>query len=220
MIMGEKNDSEYLEEVFDVLGSTERRKILLELEENNHVTGEDVLDSLEQEDPGGNLKTSLYHVHLPKLRDSGWIDYDERPNDLSDFDIILDIDEEDEKDSLVLKYLDQVFEADEEDLDIIFQSLKAPASRRTLYWLNQEEGRSNLNMIATYLAEDEAEDEDYKVSNDEIEYFRSQLKHSYLPSLDDSGILEFDHVTEKVKFTEEYAGSDNALIRLLDEVYS
>lgn len=220
--MENKDEVEYVNEVFEVLSSSERRVILQNLMENEYSTGKDIKQSLrEQKSVNGNLNINVYHRHLPKLKETGWIDYDDRSDSVDDFDIVFDVDEDDSKDSIVLDYLDQVSDQDEEELDHVFNALQNPLRRRTLYWLREEKGSSNLNQIAGLLATEdtESQEEIYDRTNKDIESLKIDMEHRYLPKLEDAGIISYDSSSKKISLTKDYESPDNLLIQYLERLY-
>ncbi|WP_312909138.1 DUF7344 domain-containing protein [Natronosalvus caseinilyticus] len=69
---------------FNALAHEQRRTLLLDLLESNpqdagieSLTGESVLTDAEQ-----RLQTGMYHVHLPKLEDYGYIEWNEETNEI------------------------------------------------------------------------------------------------------------------------------------------
>lgn len=81
-----------LDATLDVLSHRHRRELLdyLMEAEDNHAAFEDITDHLTKrirerrgEQPNrGHIKTSIHHVHLPKLADAGVVEYDGRTKDV------------------------------------------------------------------------------------------------------------------------------------------
>jgi DNA-binding transcriptional ArsR family regulator len=71
-----------LSELFEILSHESRRRILMAVAQHNpqdedDITSETVADKHEEYDDALELlKQQLYHTHLPKLADGGFIDWD------------------------------------------------------------------------------------------------------------------------------------------------
>lgn len=82
--MGDPEKSPRVDEVLDVLSRRPRRELIRYFETQrdeptvtlgeavSHITGR--IDST----PDDQLEAAFTHIHLPKLEDAGWIDYDTR----------------------------------------------------------------------------------------------------------------------------------------------
>ena len=210
-----------MNEVFDTLRSPERRLILNYLEADQNAVGSELIKHLEeQEDVSENLSFNLHHTHLPKLRDRGWIDYDDRHGSVEDYDLRYEINPDDTKDSILSDYMKQSLGQENEDLNELFDVLKKPERRRTIYWLRKEDNKSNLSQIATYLASDKsAAGTSFEPAEDEILKAKIGLLHQEIPALEDAGIVDYDDKTEKISLTDEYSSKDNLLIEFLEEAY-
>lgn len=213
----------YLNKVFKALKSSDRRKIIGYLEDSSHVRGEDLLDYLEgDKESCKNLKSILHHSHLPKLKNTGWIDYDTRPDSVEDYDIRFEIDRNEGKDAIIIEYLNQL--EDDDQYDEVFNVLRNPNRRKTLYWLREEQNKSNLSQIATYLAADSPDQKfignGYEPSEEEINLMRLRMNRLYLPPLEEAGLIEFDENTEKLSLSEEFSDSDNLLMEFLERTYN
>ena len=71
-----------LNELFEVLSHGVRRRILMAVARENprddeEITSESVADEHQEADALELLKQQLYHTHLPKLEDAGFIDWDQ-----------------------------------------------------------------------------------------------------------------------------------------------
>ena len=81
-----------IDAILELLSERERRKLLGYLieSEGDTATVEELLDRLveDEADRTGEIpnrarfKTSLYHIHLPKLADAGILDYDSRSREV------------------------------------------------------------------------------------------------------------------------------------------
>ncbi|RRJ29494.1 DUF7344 domain-containing protein [Halocatena pleomorpha] len=70
--------------IFDALRDEHRRELLLDLLEHNpqSVTNQSTADGRpEQADADRQLQIAMYHTHLPKLEDYGFIQWDENENE-------------------------------------------------------------------------------------------------------------------------------------------
>lgn len=71
-------DSTRLDAVFDALRDPDRRRILFELSDHGAHDGDpSSLEEFATGDEGSNeLRTALYHCHLPKLAANGYVEWD------------------------------------------------------------------------------------------------------------------------------------------------
>jgi hypothetical protein len=74
-----------LETALDALSHPYRRQLLVALLEANPQDDDDTdpMNLLDGEDESEVLETSLYHAHLPKLEDLGFIDWDKETGQIS-----------------------------------------------------------------------------------------------------------------------------------------
>ena len=65
-------------EAFEVLSASERRQILVRLREHSSGSASPlpIEDLIEERDDPRRSKLQLHHVHLPKLADAGYIEWD------------------------------------------------------------------------------------------------------------------------------------------------
>lgn len=82
------NEESHVSRVFEVLANRYRRQLLLAMSETNPQNDGDLdpLGLLEQEDMTDDLdvtQVSLHHVHLPKLADMGFIEWNHESGELS-----------------------------------------------------------------------------------------------------------------------------------------
>lgn len=213
----------YLNKVFKALKSSDRRQIIGYLDDNLYARGEELINYLESQNRSNkDLKAVLHHSHLPKLKNTGWIDYDKRPRSVEDYDIRFEIDRNDGRDAIIIEYLNQLEDSDEQS-DKVFDALMIPNRRRTIHWLREEQNKSNLSQIATYLAADSSDQQfsgnGYKPSEEELNLMRLKMTRLYLPMLEEAGLVEFDELTEKLSLSEEFSDPDNLLIEFLEQTY-
>lgn len=201
---------EYLDTVFDTLRSRERRHILTYLQEDlDHDASLDELAAFiaSNADVIEDAKISLVHNHLPRLKEEGWIDYDQRTAHIQN-----DIYVESTKDELLLDYLSDASNQADEYLDTVFDALADDTRRRTLYILEQEDGRSTISHLAAGLSEDATD-------KDEYDRMRTLLSHQVLPKLAEQGWVEYDW-TQKIRLTlDKDEEPDGLLLQYLEQAY-
>ncbi len=74
-----------VDQLFDLLRDPYRRLVLARLQQHGRVSVERILNERRRGDESArDLEVSLYHVHLPKLEDTGLIEYDERSGEIVD----------------------------------------------------------------------------------------------------------------------------------------
>lgn len=201
--------SDYLDDVFNTLSSDTRRRSLNYIREESGervVSVEDIASYLSGNgvDPE-SIKTSLYHNHLPKLANLGWIDYDEREDYVRDATV-----SEDVKDQLLLDYLSDVEDEDSEYLDDVFSMLSNETRRKTLYYLGTEGRYSTLTGLSKELSDDIGDVDSLKI----------RLHHTHLPVLDEHGWVDYDADTEKVSLTVDMENDrDGLLLKYLRQAY-
>lgn len=190
----------YLDAVFRALEARERRHILTYLQEDTDHTAslDDIADYLagEMNDDPDRLLAGLIHSHLPRLEEQGWIEYDARSAQVRD-----DILEVDAKDRILLDYLADVSDQDDDYLDNVFSGLASAERRRTLYVLEeQQDGYSTVKGLAPYLVNDSDTDEPDRDMIDETELERATiaLYHKILPKLAESGWIDYSEESQKV----------------------
>lgn len=79
--MGEPRSTQSSEDAIDALADVQRRNLLLALREDDtlHDWRDVVADSEEGPQTDARI-VEMHHVHLPKLADQGYIDWDPRSN--------------------------------------------------------------------------------------------------------------------------------------------
>lgn len=74
--MSEEVAAASFDECLDALGHVERRRVLLGLLHGGADAGGVAFDRLDVAAAGGGLRPAMYHVHLPKLEQLGFVDAD------------------------------------------------------------------------------------------------------------------------------------------------
>lgn len=79
------HDRTRIDEVFDALANRYRRRLLVELLQHNPQsdTLERPAEVLAAGEPPADLRIELYHVHLPKLEERGFIEWDRETHAVS-----------------------------------------------------------------------------------------------------------------------------------------
>lgn len=77
-------DRNRLDDLFDALGDSHRRRLLVALLQHNPQadTGSSA-DGLLSEEPSDALELQLYHTHLPKLEERGYVEWDREAHTVS-----------------------------------------------------------------------------------------------------------------------------------------
>ncbi len=194
----------YLDDAFTTLRERDRRHTLTYLHE---ASGTASLEELAEEINGEtaasieNTKIELYHNHLPRLQEHGWVAYDPRSQQVRDTTM-----DADTKDSILLDYLADTQERDDDYMDEVFEVMANTANRETLYALVQEDGRSNFRRLSERIAD---EDKDTDTA-------RHQLHHKALPSLQERDWVQYNSKTKKVTLT---ADPDSLPVTYLEQIY-
>lgn len=79
------HDQNRIDDVFDALTNRYRRRLLVALLQHNPQadTLEVPHDTVASNEPPETLKTEFYHVHLPKLEERGFIEWDRESHRIS-----------------------------------------------------------------------------------------------------------------------------------------
>lgn len=107
-----EQDDGYVDAVFDTLSNTDRRHTLyvLEKEQDRRSTLLGLANYLAPDArERSNTIPQLHNVTLPKLQDQGWVEYDPTTQKVT-----LDIDPADERDQLLLQYLERAYDEEVE----------------------------------------------------------------------------------------------------------
>lgn len=206
--------SAYLDTVFDALGARERRHSLAYLQEqpDNIASIDDVASYLSAEtgQDRTTIMTSLTHSHLPKLADYGFIEYDQRIGD-GDADTAIVDRTSFEDDRVLLDYLTDAAEQDDDHVDAVFDALADGRRREALYVLEYEQDRrSTLIGIANHL------EPDPRTRGNTM----TRLHNVDLPKLQESGWVQYDPTTQKVTLDIDPANDrDSLFLRYLEQTY-
>lgn len=222
-----EENSEYFNEVFDALKSTERRYALSYVRDNDLVTGRELFDYLRSEfDVSPNFFGSVLDSRdLRKLKRTGFIDYDnpgrdigeltlsEIRDDVEGYDIRSEFDSVVEKDELLMDYIDSfVGEEGNEYLDRVFGVLADEKSRKVFRMVYEQE--ADVDQIVSGLVEDRIE-RGLQTSETAKTQLETVLNHINLPRLRMSGLVEMDE-DGVYSVSSEYREQDEWLLEFLD----
>lgn len=188
-----------LDDLFDCLASSDRRRILGILDEwaPYSLTRRDLATYLV---PGYHPDTAarnsdtdvqqvlhkLHHVHLPKLEAAGLVDYgtDRETVTLADHPAV--------EDDGVSAAISSNSDVDGDSLDRLFRAL-ADARRRTILdVLSHQLGPIHVETLARELGAKEQGIAESEVPADKVDATLVGLTHGHLPHLADAGLIEYD----------------------------
>lgn len=81
--MEQATESVSLDSAFDALGHRQRRHLLVSLLEHNPQDDSPVVWSAEEDSTAMDHLVMMHHVHIPKLEDGGYIEWDRESHEVS-----------------------------------------------------------------------------------------------------------------------------------------